>query len=319
MRIFRCNFAKFSQGHASGPPRMVVPSAVPWLLRPIHLRPFIWDHVHLKPRHLRPRSFETYSFETTSFETTVIWDHSHLRPVNLRPRSHETFSFETTFIWDRIHLRPHSFETTVIWDHIHLRPQSFETTLIWHHFIWDHFIWDHFMWDHFIWDHIYLRPHSFETTSFETTFIWDHIHFRSHSFYAMLKWSCFDLLCITFYDLPFTSLRETWSFASWQFIWSFARLRPSVCRGDSRWFPNAPALRVGSRGGNGDNWPGPLSPRGPRDDNHFLKIKYSFEKLWIGSDTWIQICDLMLQWVGLHLLISLQFSHAASFSNHYWM
>jgi len=29
MRIFRCNFAKFSQGHLPGPPRMVVPSALP--------------------------------------------------------------------------------------------------------------------------------------------------------------------------------------------------------------------------------------------------------------------------------------------------
>jgi len=137
-------------------------------------------------------------------------------------------------IWDHIHmriflLRPHSFETTFIWDHshlrpLHLRPYLFETT--------------------FIWDHIHLRPHSFETTS-----IWKYIHLRSYSFHAMLKWSCFDLLCITFYDLPFTSLRETWSFASWLFIWSFARLRPSVCSGDSRWFLNAPALRVGSRGG----------------------------------------------------------------------
>jgi len=81
---------------------------VPWLLRPIHLRLFIWD----------------YSFETTTFETTFIWDHVHLRPR----------SFETTFIWDHVHyrffhLRPHSFETTFVWDHIHLRPHSFETTI----------------------------------------------------------------------------------------------------------------------------------------------------------------------------------------------
>jgi len=45
-----------------------------------------------------------------------------------------------------------------------------------------------------------------------------------------------------FYDLPFTSLRETWSFARWLFIWSFARLRPSVSRGDSCWVVNPPAL-----------------------------------------------------------------------------
>jgi len=29
MRIFRCNFAKFSREHAPGPPGMVVPSALP--------------------------------------------------------------------------------------------------------------------------------------------------------------------------------------------------------------------------------------------------------------------------------------------------
>jgi len=268
MRIFRCNFAKFSQGHASGPPRMVVPSAVPWLLRPIHLRPFIWDHVHLKPRHLRPRSFETYSFETTSFETTVIWDlliwdHVHMGLFHLRPRS-----FETTVIWDHIHLRPQSFETTFIWDLSHLRPHWFDTTS----FETTSFETTSFGTTSFettssettfIWDHIHLRPFHLRPHSFETTFIWDYIHFRSHSFYAMLKWSCFDLLCITFYDLPFTSLRETWSFASWQLIWSFARLRPSVCRGDSRWFPNAPALRVGSRGETGIIDPGPLSKGAP--------------------------------------------------------
>jgi len=149
-----------------------------------------------------------------------------------------------------------SFETT-----------TFETTFIWDLFIWDHFIWDLFIWDFLIWDHIHLRAHSFETTviwdhsylspySFETTFIWDYIHLRSHSFYAMLKWNCFGLLCITFNDLPFTFLRETWSFPRWLFIWNFARLRPSVSRGDSRWFVNAPALRAGSRGGSGVIDPG---------------------------------------------------------------
>jgi len=30
---------------------------VPSLLKPIRLRPFIWDHVHLRPRHLRQHSF----------------------------------------------------------------------------------------------------------------------------------------------------------------------------------------------------------------------------------------------------------------------
>ena len=192
----------------------------------IHLRPFIWDHVHLRPVYLRPLHLRPRSFQT----------------FHLGPHSFWTFSFETTFIWDHIHLRPHSFETTFIWDHSHLRPPSFETTVIW---------------DLFIWDHIHLRPHSFEAT-----FIWDYINLRSQLFYAMLKSSCFDLLCTTFYYLPFTFLRETWSFPRWLFIWNFARLRPSVSRGDSHWFVNAPALRSGSRGGSGGNWPGPLTPRG---------------------------------------------------------
>jgi len=144
------------------------------------------------------------------------------------------------FIWDHVHLRP-----------VHLRLFSFEST----------FVSDHVIWENFIWDHIRFRPQWFETTFIWDHFIWDYIDLRSHSFYAMLKWSCFDLLCITFYDLPFTFLRETWSFASWLFIWSFVRLHPSVSRGDSRWFVNAPALRAGSRGQRG-NWPGPLTPRG---------------------------------------------------------
>jgi len=70
-------------------------------------------------------------------------------------------------------IETNSFETTLIWDYTHLRPHSFEIT--------------------FIWDHIHLRSHSFGIT-----FIWDHIHLGSHSFHAMLKWSCFDLLLITF-------------------------------------------------------------------------------------------------------------------------
>ena len=131
------------------------------------------------------------------------------------------------FIWD------HSFETTFISDHIHLRPHSFETT----------FIWDHIHLRHIHLRPLHLRPLHLGPHSFETTFVWDYIHLRSHSFYGMLKWSCFDLLCVTFCDLPFTFLQETWSFARWLFIWVFARLRPSVSRGGSRWAVNAPALK----------------------------------------------------------------------------
>jgi len=101
---------------------------VPSLLRSIHTRPFIWDHIHLRPRHLWQHSFELIQSRSLhlrphEFQTTFIWDHSHFRP----------HSFETTFIWDHSHFRPHSFETTFIWDHnllgpLHLRQHSFETT-----------------------------------------------------------------------------------------------------------------------------------------------------------------------------------------------
>jgi len=158
---------------------------------------FIWGH-SFETIHLKPRSFETTTFETTFIWDLFIWD---------------------PFIWDHVDLRPHSFQTTFIWDHIHLRPHSFETTSFETTFIWDHILLRL----------LHLRPHSFKAT-----FTWDYINLRSHSFHSMLKWSCFDLLCITFYDLPFTFLRETWSFPRGLFIWHFARLRPSVLRGDSR-------------------------------------------------------------------------------------
>jgi len=163
--------------------RLVVLSEVPWLLRPIHFRPFIWDHVHLRPH---------------SFETTFIWDY---------------------FIWDHVHLRPHSFETTFIWDHIH--------------------------WDHFIWDHIHLRPHSFEAT-----FILCHVKVKLFWFtvYHFL-WSAFHFFTG---DLKFSNVT---------IHLKFCKVTPSVSRGDSRWFVNAPALRDWSRGKRGC-WPGSLTPRG---------------------------------------------------------
>jgi len=94
----------------------------------------------------------------------------------------------------------------------HLRPHSFETK--------------------FIWNKIHLKQNSFETT-----FVWDNIRLRSHSFYVTLKWSWFDLLWITFYDVPSTSLRETRS---------LAMSRPSVSRGDSRWVANLAQLQINS-------------------------------------------------------------------------
>jgi len=106
---------------------------------------------------------------------------------------------------------------------------------------WDHsfentsfvttFVWDHGIWDLFIWNHIHVRPHSFETYSFETTFIWDHIYFRSHSFYVTLKWSCFDYCKSHFYDLRSTSLQETWSFecdSSFEVLQGYALPYPGV-------------------------------------------------------------------------------------------
>jgi len=131
----------------------------------------------------------------------------------------ESNSFETfhlwPFLWDHVYLRPYSFETRLvtrggeaplekflphlekcvghnlkildivpkiwaplrklfappgvpIWLRACLRPHSFETTSFETRFIWDLFIWYHIHMRLF-----HLRPHSFKTT-----FIWDHIHMR---------------------------------------------------------------------------------------------------------------------------------------------
>jgi len=73
--------------------------------------------------------------------------------------------------------RFHDYWDQFIWDHsfqiIHLRPHSFETCSFETTFIWDLFIWDR----------IHLRPHSFETT-----FIWDHSHLRPQSFETAFIW-----------------------------------------------------------------------------------------------------------------------------------
>ena len=76
-----------------------------------------------------------------------------------------------------------------------------------------------FHWDPFIWDHVRLRPRHLRPIfsrprSIETTFIWDlliwgYIHLRPHSFETTIilrqvKKNCFDLRCMTFYDLLFT-------------------------------------------------------------------------------------------------------------------
>ena len=68
--------------------RLELAAAVPWLLRPIHLRPFIWDH----------------SFKTTFFWHLFVWD---------------------LFIWEHIHLRSRSFYATSKWSCFDLLCASF--------------------------------------------------------------------------------------------------------------------------------------------------------------------------------------------------
>ena len=53
MRVFRCNFANFSRGHAPGPPRIVVPSALPLKL--------ISDVTRLWRNLDPPRKFSAYT------------------------------------------------------------------------------------------------------------------------------------------------------------------------------------------------------------------------------------------------------------------
>ena len=56
----------------------------------------------------------------------------------------------------------------------------------------------------------------------------------------------------------------------------------------------------------------------PRDDIYLFYTKYSFENLsWFKKDTRIQFYIPMLLWVSL--MIFLQVSLSASFSNHYWI
>ena len=68
-----------------------------------------------------------------------------------------------------LNIKDHFFETTFILDNIHFRSHNLTPC------------------------HIHLRPQSFYSA-----FLLDNNIFRSHSFHAMSKWSCFDLLWITF-------------------------------------------------------------------------------------------------------------------------
>jgi len=51
-----------------------------------------------------------------------------------------------------------------------------------------------------------------ETETFHMRPFHDQIHLRSHSFYATLKWSCFDLLCIRFLFSTFYFFAEDLKF-----------------------------------------------------------------------------------------------------------
>ena len=81
----------------------------------------------------------------------------------------------------------------------------------------------------------------------DTTFIWhhirDHIHLRSYSFYATLKWSCFDLLWITFLWSTFHFFAGGLKFCKVTLHLKFAKITPFRVQGDSRWVVNALALQ----------------------------------------------------------------------------
>jgi len=167
---------------------------------------------------LLSRCHQVYS-QTTAFFLLVITHQDQKKGVNRKEIKVNNViewiqDYWDQFIWNHlfetIDLRPCSFDTPHgIWDHIHLRPRSSENTLIETICIWDRI---HIKF--FIWDHI-----DFTTTLIETTLI-----------EAVLIYCESD-----FYNLPSTSLRETWRFARWLFIWRFATLPPFVSRGDSRW------------------------------------------------------------------------------------
>ena len=213
---------------------------------------FLSQHDSIVSRRLRLFYLHsTDKFGSMTIETTFIWDHVHLRPRHLRPRSFETTTFKTTFIWDYIHSRP-----------LHLRPQSFEncssdeTT---------------FIWNFFIWDHIHLRPQSFETTFIWDHIHWDHIHLRSHSFHAMLKRSCFDLLCVTFLWSTLHFFAGDLKFCKATIPLKFCKVAPFRDQGCtlpwSRLNNAGMYMRQHSgpdwEGGNGGNCPWPLIPSLP--------------------------------------------------------
>ena len=150
------------------------------------------------------------------------------------PTCHQSSPLYTVMkLWQNRQQWFHDCWDQFIWDHgiwvsIHFRPWSLETT---------------FIWDHGIWDSIHFRP-----WSLETTFIWDNIHFghdhlRSHLFYAASKWSCFDLLWITFLWSTFHFFAGDLMYCKATLHLKFCQVTPFRVQGDSRWIVKSLALQ----------------------------------------------------------------------------
>ena len=132
---------------------------------------FIWD-VSFVTIHLRPRLFETI----------FIWDQARNQGLRRKgeaplekflPHLEKCVGHNLKIldivpkIWAPLR-KLFAPPGVPIWLRACLRPHSFETTSFETRFIWDLFIWYHIHMRLF-----HLRPHSFKTT-----FIWDHIHMR---------------------------------------------------------------------------------------------------------------------------------------------
>ena len=92
MRIFRCNFAKFSRGHAPGPPIMAVPSALPLKL--------ICDVTRLWRNLAAPRKFSAYGTACLHYGCTPRSKIATRKPIvtkcDAKPQYHMRFC--TTFL-----------------------------------------------------------------------------------------------------------------------------------------------------------------------------------------------------------------------------
>jgi len=87
-----------------------------------------------------------------------------------------------------------------------------------------------------------IETNSFETTFTWDVFMWDHIYFRSHSFYAMLKWSSFDLLCNRFFWSTFHFVAGDLKFCKVTIHLKFCKVTPFRVHDNSRWVVHALAF-----------------------------------------------------------------------------